>query len=142
MIASVRHVGIVVADLNTALHFYRDMLGLRFVKRTEESGEYIDTMLGTKNAAIITIKLRAPGDCMIELLHFKTHSHLEKREIFSQGISHIALTVRNIDESYSRLTAQGAVFNSPPQFSPDGAVKVCVCKDPEGNAIELVQEMQ
>ena len=38
---AIRHTGIVVSDMKKALHFYRDLLGLKEVKRMDETGNYI-----------------------------------------------------------------------------------------------------
>ena len=40
---------------------------------------------------------------------------------------------------YSELSKKNIEFNTPPQKSPDGLVKVTFCKDPDGTPIELVE---
>lgn len=141
MIKNIRHTGIVVTDLGAALSFYRDLLGFREIKRLDESGAYIDNMLSLINARVTTVKLAAPDDSRIELLHY--HSHPRKpgpgRESCSIGITHIALTVENLDRAYERLSAAGVRFNAPPQRSPDGYAKVTFCRDPDGTLVELVE---
>ena len=62
-----RHTGIVVKDLETALHFYRDLLGFKIVRKMEESGKYIDMICGMKNIKITTVKLAADDNNLIEL---------------------------------------------------------------------------
>ena len=61
------------------------------------------------------------------------------RKITQIGCSHIALTVPNLDNLYDKLLEQDVVFNSPPQYSPDGYAKVTFCKDPDGSLVELVE---
>ena len=46
MIQAIRHVGIVVADLQQALHFWCDVLHFDIVREMEESGPIIDAMMG------------------------------------------------------------------------------------------------
>ena len=46
MIVSVRHVGIVVLDLDVALRFYHGLLGLPIVRQAQESGKALNDMLG------------------------------------------------------------------------------------------------
>ena len=142
---AVRHIGIVVSDKEKALHFYRDLLGLKVVKVMEESGEYIDNMLGLKNVRVNTVKMSADnGVTLIELLEFK--SHLSRnggaRKIYSVGPSHVAFTVENLDEIYLRMSEAGIRFNAPPQRSPDGYAKVTFCSDPDGTPVELVQVLK
>lgn len=141
MIKNIRHTGIVVTDLNAALAFYRDLLGFREVKRLEESGAYIDNMLSLENVRVTTVKLAAPGDGLIELLHYRSHPRAPgpQRESCSIGITHIALTVVNLDRAYERLSAAGVRFTAPPQRSPDGSAKVTFCRDPDGTLVELVE---
>lgn len=138
---AIRHTGIVVSDLERALHFYVELLGLKVIKRMDESGEYIDKILGLKNVMVTTVKIAAEDGNLIELLYY--HSHPRKpagsREICETGISHIAFTVENVDAEYERLSKAGVPFNSPPQKSPDGSAKVTFFTDPEGNLIELTE---
>lgn len=141
MIKDIRHTGIVVADLEASLYFYRDLLGFQVAKQMEEAGDYIDKISGLKNVKVTTVKLAADDGNLIELLHY--HSHPRKagdnKEICLIGVSHVAFTVEDLDAEYQRLTKAGVQFNSPPQFSPDGYAKVTFCRAPDGVLIELVE---
>ena len=140
MIKDIRHTGIVVANLEASLHFYRDLLGFQVAKQMEEAGDYIDNISSLRNVKVTTVKLTSPTMQMIELL--KYHSHLaeqRERQICEIGISHIAFTVDDLDIEYKRLKGKGIQFNSPPQLSPDGYAKVTFCRSPEGTLIELVE---
>jgi catechol 2,3-dioxygenase-like lactoylglutathione lyase family enzyme len=141
MIKNIRHTGIVVADLGAALHFWCDLLGFRVMKRMDESGGYIDAMMGLKNVLVTTVKLAAPDGSLIELLNFHSHAGEKtwKGSPCSTGLTHIALTVENLDEAYRRLSAAGVAFKAPPQLSPDGYAKVTYCVGPEGLLLELVE---
>jgi catechol 2,3-dioxygenase-like lactoylglutathione lyase family enzyme len=68
------------------------------------------------------------------------------------GIPRVALEVDDIEKAYKELTAKGVKFLSPPQIvdlkreelaklKPDLAkpIKFCVCLDPDGTLIELVE---
>lgn len=145
-VKNIRHVGIVVSDLEKSLHFYRDVLGLKIVKMMDESGDYIDNMSALKNVKVTTVKMAAgDGDLeagnLIELLHYQSHPRKRDNsaEICAIGISHVAFTVDDLEYEYERLKNHNVFFNAPPQLSPDGYAKVTFCKDPDGNFIELVQ---
>jgi catechol 2,3-dioxygenase-like lactoylglutathione lyase family enzyme len=73
MITQIRHTGLVVANLQTALHFWCDVLGFRVVRQMDEFGPHMDAMMGLKNVRVTTVKLVAPDERMIELLHFQSH---------------------------------------------------------------------
>ena len=141
MTISIRHVGLVVADLEKSLKFWCDTMGFVVSRQMEESGPHIDAMMGLKDVRVTTAKLAAPDGNLIELLKF--HSHPDKPAWFgtpySTGFTHIALTVEKLDELLPRLIAAGAKVSSLPQFSPDGKVKVLYVKGLEDILIELVE---
>ncbi len=143
MITQIRHTGLVVADLDGALLFWRDLLGFRVEKQMDESGPHIDAMMSLKNVLVTTVKMTAPEGGMIELLHFQSHPDLPtwQGKPYSTGFTHLAMTVGNLDEAYKKLSVAGASFPAPPQYSPDGTVKVIYCKGPEGVLLELVEKL-
>jgi catechol 2,3-dioxygenase-like lactoylglutathione lyase family enzyme len=138
-----RHAGIVISDLEKGLHFYKDLLGLKIVKEADETGKFIDALQGLKDVTVRTIKMLCDDGNMIELLYFK--SHLEKpkcKNFYEIGASHVAFTVKNLDDEYHRLKNAGVKFNCPPKISPDGYAKVTFCKDSDGTLIELVEVLK
>ena len=144
MITQIRHTGLVVADLEGALRFWRDLLGFKVEKQMDESGPHIDAMMGLKDVRVTTVKMTAPEGGMIELLHFQSHPDKPAwlGKPYSTGFTHIAMTVVNLDVAYKKLADAGAVFPAPPQYSPDGIVKVIYCRGPEGVLLELVEMLQ
>lgn len=144
MITAIRHTGLVVTDLPKALEFWCGLLGFAVSRQMDESGPHIDAMMGLKDVRVTTAKLSAPDGNLLELLKF--HSHPDKPEWqgspYSTGLTHIALTVRNLDEAYGRLQDAGVRFSAKPQFSPDGRAKVIYAQGPEGVLLELVEELK
>lgn len=140
-VKTLRHVGIVVSDINKSIYFYRDLLGLNILKDVNESGDFVDEILDLKGTRVRTIKLETKGiGGLIELLDFKSHSFKPKaKKIYSVGISHIAFTVDDIDRTYQKLVEGGIKFTTVPQYSVDKLAKVTFCYDPDGNMIELVE---
>lgn len=143
MITQIRHTGLVVSDLNQAIYFWRDLLGFEIVKQMDEVGPHIDSMMGLKDVRVTTIKMVAPCNGMIELLHFQSHPDTNEWNgaPYSTGLTHIAMTVKNMDEAYEKLSKAGVIFFAKPQFSPNRSVKVIYCKGPEGVLLELVEEL-
>jgi catechol 2,3-dioxygenase-like lactoylglutathione lyase family enzyme len=141
MITLIRHTGLVVADLEGALRFWRDLLGFKVEKHIGESGPHIDAMMGLKDVRVTTVKMSAPEGGMIELLHFQSHpdSPAWLGQPYSTGFTHIAMTVSNLEVAHMKLTDAGVLFPAAPQYSPDGAVKVIYCRGPEGVLLELVE---
>ena len=144
MITHIRHTGLVVANLDLALYLWRDILGFCVTKRMEESGPHIDAMMGLEGVRVTTVKLSAPDGNRIELLHF--HSHPDRPAWtgtpHSTGFTHVALTVTDLDALCAKLSTVGSTFSAPPQYSPDGAVRVTYCRGPEGILLELVEILE
>jgi catechol 2,3-dioxygenase-like lactoylglutathione lyase family enzyme len=141
MITGIRHVGLVVADLQKSIEFWCETMGFSIVRRMEESGPHIDAMMGLKNVEVETAKLSASDGNLLELLCF--HSHPDKRKWegkpYSTGLTHIALTVQDMDQTLRRLNRAGFPSSFVPQLSPDGQVKVVYVGGPEGVLMELVE---
>jgi len=144
MILSIRHTGLVVADLERSLHFWCDVLGFKLLKQMHESGPHIDAMMGLHNVSVITAKLAAPDGNILELLNFDSHLDASSWQGFpySTGFTHIALSVDNLDLLFLELASEGVTFPAVPQLSPDGSVKVIYAKCPDGVLVELVETLE
>ena len=138
---SIRHVGIVVDNLEKMVEFY-NLLGFKELNRNNLSGELIDKLIFAYNFNVDIVKLVSLKDnSIIELLKYNNVNQPRKnKELYDKGLSHNAFTVDNIDEMCKILELAGARFNSPPLFSEK--VKVCFCRDIEGNFIELVEDLR
>ncbi len=141
MISSIRHVGLVVSDLDNALQFWCKTMGFVISRQMEEAGKHLDVMMGLKDIRVTTVKLADPNGNLLELLHFTSHPDKDKwlGQPYSTGFTHIALTVSNVDEMCERLRSVGLDIPTQPQLSPDGNVKVIYVRGPEGILIELVE---
>lgn len=140
----IRHTGIVVKDLKKMMHFYRDLLGFKVIKKKNESSRYVDTILMLKKVKVTTVKIAADDGSFIELLYFHSHPRAISfdRKLCDTGISHIAFTAADVEKEYRKLRKNGIQFNSVPQISPDRYAKVVFFRDPEGNFIELVEVLK
>lgn len=149
MLGAFAHVGITVSDMERAIHFYRDLLGLKVVGDVTFDGEAADTLTQEKGTQLRAVYLRSveePKGAPIELLHFISPV-AEGRPyvgIKNPGITEIAFWVKDIEQMYTDLRAQGVQFYSPPQlFDLDGyktkAVYFC---DPDGTTLELLQKVK
>lgn len=128
---SIRHVAIVVRDLDRALAFYRDALGLEVSDRRQVPEEEVE------------IAFLSAGQAEIELLQPLTEEggvarFLEKR---GEGLHHICLALDDIDTAMGQLEAAGArVLSEEPQVGADGARYVFVHPESaHGVLIELYQ---
>jgi len=141
MIKTVRHTGVVVRNLEKSVEFYR-VLGFVEDNRDTEEGNFIDAVVGLKNAKVEWVKLKAPDGYLLELLQY--HSHPEQKEIAKQksnqlGCSHLAFGVDNIDSVCEKIEEIGGSIVNPPALTSDKKVKVAYCHDNEGNLMEIVE---
>jgi catechol 2,3-dioxygenase-like lactoylglutathione lyase family enzyme len=126
------------------LYFYKDVLGLKIRKEMEEECPYIDTVLGLTKVRVKTVKLMPPpGGAGVELLYYYSPASAQRTPcaINERAITHFALTIENLDQEYARLVAHGVRFISSPQIAADGGAKVAFCQDPDGNYLELTEEL-
>lgn len=138
-----RHIGITVINLEKELYFYRDILGFEIKREMLESGVFIDNLSALEGVKVKTVKMSTHDGSLIELLCYESHKcQKNSGDICDAGYSHVAFTVEDIDREYKRLRQKGVKFNYPPQVSADGKAKVAFCRDPEGNLIELVEEIE
>jgi len=138
---SIRHTGLVVSDLERALEFWCGVLDFEVLTRMNEEGPFLDAMMGLEGVKVTTVKLNAPDGGILELLNFQ--SHPDKKawlgEPFSTGLTHIALTVDDIENKIKAMKEFGCGISNSCQLSPDGKVKVIYAKGPENLLIELVE---
>lgn len=139
----IRHIGLVVSDFEKMINFYQN-LGFKFIETNVESGPYIDKLVGLEGACIKTTKLRYNEHFVIELLKYAKPYEMDvvNHQPYAIGFSHIALTVDSITQISQIVVNGGGKIVGPIQFSPDGNVKVVYAKDPEGNIIELVENIK
>lgn len=134
------HVAISVKDLDRALKFYRDLLGFEVDwERDHYGGDQMSRVVGLSGADAQVVMLKGFGT-RLEL--FKYYSP-EGEETGSKrqcdfGLTHFALSVKEIQGLYERLSEAGVQFNCPPQNLRPG-VWVTYMRDPEGVTIELVE---
>lgn len=138
----IRHTGIYVNNLENMKNFYCKNFGMKVAVHSFEKGNYIDTVLGLSNIRLELYKLKFEDGTMIELIQREEEKQTEIRgNVYDIGCIHLAITVDKIDQMIRILQESGAALLSEPMVSADGSARVCFCKDPEGNYLELVEEI-
>ena len=95
---SIHHIAIVVRDLDTALAFYQDALGLEMAERREVPEEGVE--IAFLPAGEGEIELLRPLDEESGVARF-----LEKR---GEGLHHVCLAVEDVETAVERLREGGA----------------------------------
>ncbi len=139
----IRHTGLVTKNLKESLFFWNKVLNFKIKKRAIESGALIDMIMEYKSAKVETVKLADTSGVLLELLYFINAPIKKKSRIrpYSNGFTHISLTVKDIKKTYKKLRKLKIKFNSKPSKSSDGSVLMTYCKTPEGAYLELVEEL-
>jgi catechol 2,3-dioxygenase-like lactoylglutathione lyase family enzyme len=143
MANTTRHVGIVVKDLAKTTDFWINLIGFQLHIDAKEISPYIDELLGIANPELRTVKLIDENGFIIELLKFANYPAKDSWEgnLASTGLTHISLTVRDLDSLTSKLKENDYKFISEVKNSPNGAVKVVFVTGPEGLMLELVEPL-
>lgn len=118
-LSEIGQIAITVSDVDGALEFYRDVLGLEFLFRAGPELAFLD-------AAGIRIMLTTPqGSGAVKansILYFK---------------------VKNITESFDAFVAHGAAGERAPRLvakMPDHELWIGALRDPDGNLVAIMEE--
>ena len=144
MITNMRHTGIAVTNMDQALKFYRDLLGLKVVLDCEQENAFLDELLALDKVKMRVAMLETPDGNRIELFQFYSHPDAppEKISITRIGCTHVCFAVDDVDKEYQKLRQAGMQSNCPPTVSPDGYAKVTYAHDPDGTTVELTQILE
>jgi len=134
----------VVNDLEKTRDFWINTLGFSLHIEAKEESPYIDELLAIKDPALTTVKLIDSNGFIIELLKFENYKveNSWSGDLKATGLTHIALTVDNLDGLVDNLKHQNYVLLSDIKISPSKKVKVVFVKGPEAIMLELVQELE
>ncbi|RMG34653.1 MAG: glyoxalase [Gammaproteobacteria bacterium] len=115
------HVSLIVSDTGRSLAFYRDLLGL-----AEDPGR---PDLGYPGAW-----LKAGDRLQVHLLELPNPDPVDGRPTHGGRDRHVAFAVADLDALRERLEARGIPYT----LSRSGRAAL-FCRDPDGNACELIQ---
>lgn len=135
-------VGIVVADLDRMLDFYREVLGCEEQRRSDIP-ENLSRGIRTAAHGYINVWLRTPGGEVIKLVKPPAAPALMRAAEFSadrSGLAYLTFYCTGCEAVLARALARGAVIRSE-DWTRSGAMglKLVFFEDPEGNVIELVE---
>ncbi|TAJ51863.1 MAG: hypothetical protein EPO58_12210 [Chitinophagaceae bacterium] len=142
MAVALRHVGIVVSDMQEALELYTSYLNCKLINLYETvKGAYISELVGIAEVEMKIAILKTEDDNRVELIQYMSHPGKKREPVSSNdiGASHFALTVKNIDSLYDQRENYRIQFLSAPLLSPDGYVKVAYAVIMNECLVELVE---
>lgn len=119
------HLALKVTDLDRSLRFWRDGVGLQEMER-----------LRGEDGTAWLVYLRITDTQFLELLPGAKTDRAPADGV--NGVNHICLTVRDLDQTAAALAAQGIALTSPISRGLDGNRGAWIV-DPDGNRIELME---
>ncbi|MGI9431091.1 MAG: VOC family protein [Myxococcota bacterium] len=135
------HLGLCVADLDRAKHFWCEGLGFAEVGAIRVAGEPSASLLELPDVELDAVYLERDG-VRLELLHYPAPGHVgspEARPMNALGLTHLSFRVEDVGQTAAALVELGAherpgtrVGN--PEFAAGAMFLTC----PDGSRIELV----
>ncbi|MEE9140364.1 MAG: lactoylglutathione lyase [Alphaproteobacteria bacterium] len=123
------HTMIRVRDLDSALHFYTDLLGMKLLRRKDyPDGKFTLAFVGYGDEAEHTV---------LELTH---NWDQEEPYDLGGGYGHVAIGVPDIYRTCDGLKAKGVTITRPPGPMKHGTTVIAFIEDPDGYKIELIED--
>ena len=144
MAVTINHTGFVVADLDRALAFYCDGLGLSLSFRVEVASDPLSQLLGYPDVAVKAAFVQGTDGHSLELIQY-VRPAVEQRDPAEQyrrnvaGATHLSFIVDDLDATIARLQERGGRLLNPPAQVMDGLRSVYL-QDPDGNWVELDED--
>ena len=137
------HVGVTVADLDSAIDFFV-RLGLELEGRMFVEGDFIDTVTGIPDAQSEIAMLRAPdGGAGLELSSFDRPGHVpgsSKAMANELGLRSVAFEVEDLRAIVAQLTADGyELVGGVGQY--ENVWLMAYVRGPEGITVALAQRI-
>src|SRR5262249_51798088 len=140
----VYHTGFTVSDIERSIVFYRDVLGLKLVKRQTGTAPYLATVTGFQGVHLETALLQpAEGGSMLELLQYASHpAPATDRATNRPGNGHVCFKVDDLPAACVDLRRRGVTLIPDPAEIPAGAHRgglAVYLRAPDGFTVELYQ---
>ncbi|NNM46535.1 VOC family protein [Knoellia koreensis] len=137
------HVGITVADLDTAVEFFTG-LGLEAGDRMTVEGEFLDTVIGMSGARTEIVMLRLPGGgTTVELSTFVRPNHEPGSPTAMAnelGIRNVCFVVDDLQATLDRLAANGyGLVGGIGTY--ENALRMAYVRGPEGIIVSLAESL-
>jgi catechol 2,3-dioxygenase-like lactoylglutathione lyase family enzyme len=137
---AVTHVGVTVTDLDRAVRWYGDVLGL------EPIGPAVEVRAGEGHGGAVAADVFGPGFGRFRQAHLASANGVavelfefgEPPTDWRTGIFHICLAVGGVEPVAGRIAAGGGRRTSRVwELFPGEPYRTCYCEDPFGNVVEL-----
>lgn len=130
------HVGQCVADLERSKRFYCDLLGFTLDREIQPPDELSAKLMGLAPPLAMTASYLVRDGLVLELLHYAADGQTQlfrARRMNEPGLTHISLSVDDLDATLSRVTEFGGEVIADSNIGAAAFVR-----DPDGQLVELL----
>jgi catechol 2,3-dioxygenase-like lactoylglutathione lyase family enzyme len=144
MIKATDHYSFTVSNMEAALHFFCELLGLKASPIMEVDNPNVQKIVGFPDALLRVSIVKIPGGSKIELIQYlRPEGKSIDSSSCNPGAAHIAFQVDDIQGMYQDLSQKGISFINPPVWAPGndgtGTWGVAYFKGPDGITIEIIE---
>jgi catechol 2,3-dioxygenase-like lactoylglutathione lyase family enzyme len=146
------HVAVGVSDMERALVFYRDLIGLRVTLDTVEGGAGDDGLIGANRRRAAYLRAADGPDAFFLVLdqQLDREPFGSPPRILQLGTHHFSFWVDDLEEIFERMVAEGfrpvirpttADALAYGEAAGSGRVLTAIIKDQDGNPVQLDQRV-
>ncbi len=117
-----------VTDLEKSIHFYTEILGMKLLRRQ-------DYPEGRFTLAFVGFQPEAAGAVLELTYNWDTHEYQ-----LGNAFGHVAIAVPDVYQTCEQIRAMGGVISREPGPMKHGSTILAFVKDPDGYAIELLED--
>ncbi len=138
----IHHTGLTVSNLERALAFWGEGLGMEIVMQQEKQGGYFEAIVGEHGVDVRQAHVAFGGEGpRIELFEYRSPAagHVTARPA-DVGFAHICVACDDLDATLERLVAAGGTAVSAPIVVDTGANaggRAVYVRDADGHTVEL-----
>ena len=143
------HVGLTVADIERSIIFYRDLLGMKLVgRRACVDADYVAQQTGYEGVrlSVASFRVQEESQQSMEVVEYLNHIGEPANPATNRpGITHLCITVDDLQLAYEDLKAKGVEFKSEPvtiTAGPNEGGLVVYFYDPDGYTLEMFQPVR
>lgn len=144
MITGTDHFSFTVSNLEEAIHFFCDTLGLKANPVVERQGSFPEKLVGVPAAGYKLCNVLMPDNVVLELMEY-TYPKGTTIDLntWNTGVAHVAFKVDDIQKTYEELTRKGIKFRDEPFIRPLSDPKnpqgvLGYIKGPDNITVELI----
>jgi len=150
VITDVEHFSFAVSDMEQALHFFCDLLGMEQAGSVVDlEGEPVATIVGIPGIHLRIAWLKAPGNHSFQLRQYlQPQGKTVDLAAYNHGVAKVCFVVEDLERMHRELSEQGVKFVAPPKWIEGADAKgrpctwaSCLLEGPDGITLEFFESV-